>query len=464
MSAGVGDQSALTLADLHDCFNGLVPAAIATVSAQGVPNVTYISRVHPVDHERVAISNQFLSKSSKNLAENPYASLLLVRSATHDEFRVNLAYERTERRGPVFDRLRNDLSMIAALTGMQDVFKLHAADIYRVVDIEQAHTAPHRSETSAATDGEALGPAPLGELCARLSRCGDLDTLVRVTVDGLADLLGYEHSQLLLLDEGGTYLFSIASHGYREAGVGAEVALGSGVVGRAAAQCMPVIVGNLRQLTKYSRSIRKSFEESGDIGPGHEIPMVGLARPGSQLAVPALALGQLVGVVLVEHGNDQRFTQADAAMLTVVGSIVASSIETLRSEVRLAGAVEAGASRDSVKVGLQRLRVRHFAVDGSTFLDGDYLIKGVAGKLLWSLLRQFQSEGRTEFTNREVRLDPTLDLPDFRDNFESRLILLKRRLDEREALIRIDKTGRGRFRLQVDATLRLEAVDASAPH
>ena len=104
--------------------------------------------------------------------------------------------------------------------------------------------------------------------------------------------------------------------------------------------------------------------------------------------------------------------------------------------------------------------MRFFAVDGSTFLDGDYVIKGVAGRLLWSLLRQYDSEGRVDFTNREVRLDPTLDLPDFRDNFESRLILLKRRLDEREAPIRIAKTGRGRFRLEVVGPLRLEEVGA----
>jgi hypothetical protein len=100
--------------------------------------------------------------------------------------------------------------------------------------------------------------------------------------------------------------------------------------------------------------------------------------------------------------------------------------------------------------------IRFFPLDGSTFLDGDYLIKGVAGRILWSLLRQHDEEGRTEFTNREVRLDPTLDLPDFRDNFESRLILLKRRLDEREAPIRIEKIGRGRFRLIVTASIRLE--------
>ena len=102
--------------------------------------------------------------------------------------------------------------------------------------------------------------------------------------------------------------------------------------------------------------------------------------------------------------------------------------------------------------------MRFFTVDGSTFLDGDYLIKGVAGRIMWSLLRQYTREQRVAFTNREIRLDPTLELPDFRDNLDSRLILLKRRLDERHAPIRIEKTGRGQFRLHVDTALRLDEV------
>ena len=107
-------------------------------------------------------------------------------------------------------------------------------------------------------------------------------------------------------------------------------------------------------------------------------------------------------------------------------------------------------------------RLVFFGVDGSTFLDGDYLIKGVAGRILWSLLGQYDQEGRVEFSNREVRLDPTLELPEFRDNLESRLTLLKRRLNERAAPIHIEKTGRGRFRLVVDSPLRLEAVGGPA--
>jgi hypothetical protein len=74
------------------------------------------------------------------------------------------------------------------------------------------------------------------------------------------------------------------------------------------------------------------------------------------------------------------------------------------------------------------------------------------------VLRQYEAEHRDEFTNKEMRLDPALELPDFRDNFESRLVLLKRRLDERDAPIHIEKTGRGRFRVVVDGALELESV------
>jgi hypothetical protein len=48
----------LTLADLLVCFEGVVPAVIASASADGTPNVTYLSRIRIVDDDHVALSNQ----------------------------------------------------------------------------------------------------------------------------------------------------------------------------------------------------------------------------------------------------------------------------------------------------------------------------------------------------------------------------------------------------------------------
>jgi hypothetical protein len=274
----------------------------------------------------------------------------------------------------VFERLSEDVDAVAALQGMQDVFTLRAADIYRVLDIEHvlaaAHLAPDlRAAATVASDSDSA--AGLGVLTARLSRCPDLDTLVSATVDGLAGVFGYEHSLLLLLDEEGKRLYTIASKGYDVQGVGSEVTVGEGIIGMAAARCAPI----------------------------------------------------------------RRMQDRDAADATQEGPAVSAQDPTKPST-----------------------HVHCFSVDGSTFLDGDYLIKGVSGRIMCSLLRHYDLEGRVEFTNREVPLDPTLELPEFRDNFESRLILLKRRLDERGAPIQIEKTGRGRFRLVVERPLRLEQV------
>lgn len=448
------------LDQLDLCFEGAVPAVIATAAGDGAPNVTYLSRVHRVDDERIALSNQFFSKTARNLAENPRASVLLIDPVTYEQYRLSVAYERTERRGPVFERLRADVDALAALVGMQDVFRLRAADIYRVSHIEQTPSAllrPGDGALAPAPAAEPADPAAVAALAARLSRAPDLDALVTATVDGLAELLGYRNSMLLLLDEEGRRLYTIASHGYDAEGVGSEVLVGQDLVGMAAARCSTLRVGNLRQMSKYSRSMRRSYEAQGGPEVERDIAVPDLPDVQSRVAVPAVALGQLVGVLVVESRDLVAFTAADEATLGVVASLVAGAVEAERLRDR---AEDPPTPRTpppgTVPASGPVTRVRFFEVDGSTFLDGEYLIKGVAGRILRALLGHHQREGRVDFTNREVRLDPSLDLPAFRDNFESRLILLKRRLDERAAPIGIEKTGRGRFRLAIEGRVEVE--------
>jgi hypothetical protein len=84
------------------------------------------------------------------------------------------------------------------------------------------------------------------------------------------------------------------------------------------------------------------------------------------------------------------------------------------------------------------------------------LIKGIAGRIFWKLIQSYTQSGRVDFTNKEIRLDASLQLPDIKDNLEARLILLRRRLQERCDFIGLTPASRGQFRLDIQRHLRLE--------
>lgn len=445
----------LTMRDLRRCFDGRVPAVIATAGADGVPNITYLSAVHQVDDERVALSNQFMSKTSRNLAENPVASLLLIDPVSYSEYHLTVRYERTDRRGPVFERLRDDVDKVAELAGMRDVFRLRSADICRVESIDVVVDADEPSDHVPRRRGVLL--AATSELTRRMSRCCDLQQLLEVGLRGLEDLFGYRHSSVMVLDRSTDRLFTIASRGFPSEGVGSELDLGDGVAGAAAQRCAPVRVGQLRQMRKYSQTVRRSFERDGALESGLDVALPTLSDAQSALAVPAMARGELVGVVLVESPVSVAFDDDDEAVLTVIATLVAQTIDAEGSSdaTDTADAVDPTPAHETAG----ETHVRFFAADGSVFLDGEYLIRGVAGRILWSIAQRHVQTGQTEFTNKELRLDRSLELPGFRDNLDTRLVMLKRRLDERAAPIRMVRTARGRFRVEVATALRLEAHD-----
>jgi predicted pyridoxine 5'-phosphate oxidase superfamily flavin-nucleotide-binding protein len=447
--------SAPTLQDIRACFENIIPAMVATCSADGVPNVAYISQVFYVDEHHVALSFQFFNKTRRNILENPRATALVMHPVTASFYRLHIRYVRTETEGPLFEGMRAQLAGIASHAGMQDVFRLLGSDVYAVEAVE-------------ALEGEALpAPAPRPNLLGavrraseRLARCTSLDEALNAVLAGIHEHLGIRHGMVLMLDAAAQRLYTVASYGYATSGVGSEIGVGQGVIGMAARERTPVRIGHMTSAALYSQAMRSSFDANvPDFQPVTEIPYPGLAHPHSQLALPIQCGGRTLGVLFVESSEDLQFSYEDEDALVAIAGHLGATIELLQAGTE-SGEPSAppAVARAEAPRSVAPLVVRRFPANDSIFFGDDYVIKGVAGAILWKLLRDHREQGRTEFSNRELRLDPSVKLPDVSDNLEARLLLLQRRLAEQDGAVRMEKTGRGRFRLVVQRPVELVEI------
>ncbi len=123
--------------ELRQALNGGNPALMVTCSADGVPNATVISQVYYVDRDHAALSFQFFSKTIQNVRENPRAWVGVGDYEHRADWVLDLEFVRSETEGPVFEAMDMQIEAIASMTGMTGIFKLRAADIYRVVSVEK---------------------------------------------------------------------------------------------------------------------------------------------------------------------------------------------------------------------------------------------------------------------------------------------------------------------------------------
>ena len=446
----------LTVDGIRECLEGAIPAVIATCAADGTPNVSNLSQVQYVDSEHVALSYQFFNKTRQNVLNDPRATVLVSHPVTAARYRLGLRYLRTETSGALFEKMKAKLAGIASHTGMSGVFRLLGADVYRVVDVE-------------AVPGDTLPPVParrnvlsaLRVAAESMYKTKALDELLDGTLEVLETQFEIRHSMVLMLDAAGK-LYTVASRGYDASGIGSEIPLGQGVIGVAARERTPIRIGHMTAEYAYGRAIRESAAQGG-MGSvlETEIPLPGLPESRSQLAVPIVALERLLGVLYVESDQNLRFSYDDEDALVTVAGQLGGLMHVLQNAAE-ADDAPAGGARAADVAGVPVV-VRHYAENDSVFLDDDYLIKGVAGAIFWALVSDYVNERRTTFSNRELRLDRRVRLPDVTDNLEARLILLQKRLAERDACVRIEKTGRGRFRLRLNRPLQLDDIASGLP-
>jgi adenylate cyclase len=454
----------LGLDELAPCFQGLIPATLYTCSADGIPNSAYLSHVDYVDVSHVALSFQFFNKSRRNVAENPHALVRVVDPDTQQGWELRLKFERSETDGPIFARMALRIEAIASYCGMKGIFKLLAADIYEVLSVRQVPEQPGL----APLEGRRRPPDPvftmkaLQELAVRLHGADGLETVLDSILAGLDQLFGFHHSMILVPGEQPQTLVAIASHGYPAGGAGAEARFGEGITGMVAEARQPIRIAGLMRGMLYAYAARSRAEAHGLCPDELRIPLPGLRSPASQLGVPLLTRGELVGVLVLESETPYRFHEEDRATIELLGSYLALAIQNaVLQEASEPADIRAAAAEPSPLATAAATPARHdvafYQADDLVMVDGEYLIRGLPARILWKLLSMHRSDGRVEFTNRELRLDKSLQLPEYKDNLETRLLLLRRRLDEKCPDIRLVPRARGRFALQLAAGVVLTA-------
>lgn len=435
----------LTLDDISDCFHGVVPGALATCSADGTPNVTVLSHVEKISSTRVALSCQFFNKTARNVRENPRAKLQVYDPATFEAYALDLRYTHSETEGPLFESMAARIQAIASHTGMIGIFRLVAADVFEVLSVEKKEAyleppGPGSQPVAEPSPGLPTELRALQVISARINHARDLEELLDSVLEALEQHLGFAHSMVLLPDARGV-LVALGSRGYGGEGVGAEVAPGDGLIGVVAERRRPTKVAGVGQSLSYGRAVRDRVSKEGG-AVEDEIPLPGLPDAQAQLAIPLVVRDRLVGVLALEARDPLAFEEWHDAFLEVIANQIAMGIEhaTLHSE----------------PVETSRRTFTFYQAEEQLFVDGEYLIKNVPARILWKVLTEHEREGKTEFSNKELRLDPTLGLPELRDNLESRLILLRKRLEQKVPGLRLNSSARGKFTLELTHGVELE--------
>jgi hypothetical protein len=174
-------------------------------------------------------------------------------------------------------------------------------------------------------------------------------------------------------------------------------------------------------------------------------------EPQSPMVLPLRSLGRVKGMLLVEPCSTMPPDPCSEDTLASIAVPLALSLSLLAptgTEPTTQRQIHTQTPEPTPARPTPQIEVRHHAATGSTFVNGRYLIRGVAGAILWKMVREAASSGRHEFCNRELRLDPSLGLPEVVDNLETRMLLLRRRLLAQQAPLQIDKIGRGRVALR----------------
>lgn len=161
----------------------------------------------------------------------------------------------------------------------------------------------------------------------------DLESIFENILSALANVFDFRHSLILLKSEGADLLRVAASRGYEDAGLGAEVPFGRGVIGVVAQKRKMMRVVGMGYRGRYAAI---SMQSAGLESEKQALP--GLQDVQSQIAIPLLMKDDLVGVLAVESSDLNAFNELDELLLSILGSQIGAAIANARAYQMLSAA------------------------------------------------------------------------------------------------------------------------------
>jgi hypothetical protein len=124
---------------MQPALQGVIPSAMATCSADGMPNATFISQVFYVDDQHVALSFQFMNKTWRNLQQNPVATVVVTCPSTFAEWKLRLRFLEKQTQGPIFDHMEMLLHAVSSMLRAKAEFSFQSALLCRVESVQVVH-------------------------------------------------------------------------------------------------------------------------------------------------------------------------------------------------------------------------------------------------------------------------------------------------------------------------------------
>jgi len=165
-------------------------------------------------------------------------------------------------------------------------------------------------ELNAAMEVPAEALAVLTEISREINSSLNLDDVLASAAALVKRLIDFEIFSVLLLDESANNLYFRFAIGHRQEVIDHwRIPLGDGIIGSAASTGQAIRVGDVLEDPRY---------------------LSALEAVRSELAVPLIVQGRVIGVMDIESREKDYFTPAQQKVLTLVASRIGTAVENAR--------------------------------------------------------------------------------------------------------------------------------------